>query len=558
MTWKVGLTGENNMETANRPFAVMSNEAEQDEDEETLDYVSPYSVLNRTGFSILIQADYKTELLEKASKRTQDLSSKIYRVENNGSVQYRVESDIQDIVKENEDDFRIHRHKLKVRINHPNQKFEEVTGIDIDQTRITSFPLVSSGSLEGCIMVAEIKVENEKKLIVFSSPYRIVNHLDREIIASLECRSSIWNVKLVPGKNFEVPIDFVSGSVAFLDTPNYSTTVERVPMKEMFSYKNSREINAGSLNIIGEFTPLDLKKNVIEASLYPPIQVKNCCVKHLDYRIYSSSTVSGGVFTTLNPQQIAQESVISLSHKIYLQVKANGFEWSHQVLVHSPSKKDSIAKEVVLKDNEGKRLAICVYVFGDIHDPKDNLARGAIKIFLYTKTSIINETPYDLEYFVMDGRNQVKVPGQIPNNNLDLEKGKEGSSKLIMTGENKNLIISRKDTLEVSKKLNTVAVGHSIAELVNVNGTSLLELGVDVRLKPCDSDHHLLTKVITIHPRYVIVNQTDYKLEIKRESSEHLLLSLDKDERSPLYWSTWDAPKTKTKAKANEASSMYE
>jgi len=129
---------------------------------------------------------------------------------------------------------------------------------------------------------------------------------------------------------------------------------------------------------------------------------------------------------------------------------------------------------------------------------------------------VINESPYDLEYFLggAGSGKKTKAPGQSGNKMITLNQEKI-NSKLVMMNETKSLILARKETEEVSKEVNVAAVGDTVAELVSTKGDSMVELGINMSLRPCDAQYGLITKVITISPRYILINKTSCELEIK-------------------------------------------
>lgn len=60
-------------------------------------------------------------------------------------------------------------------------------------------------------------------------------------------------------------------------------------------------------------------------------------------------------------------------------------------------------------------------------------------------------------------------------------------------------------------------------------------MGINVSLKNVDYEQKLFSKVITISPRFIIVNKTGYALELK-QNSVNKIIAINKDSRIPLYW----------------------
>lgn len=61
-------------------------------------------------------------------------------------------------------------------------------------------------------------------------------------------------------------------------------------------------------------------------------------------------------------------------------------------------------------------------------------------------------------------------------------------------------------------------------------------MGINVSLKNVDYEQRLFSKVITISPRFVIVNKTGYPIEIKQKGNDEKVTGIEKDTRIPLYW----------------------
>ena len=73
----------------------------------------------------------------------------------------------------------------------------------------------------------------------------------------------------------------------------------------------------------------------------------------------------------------------------------------------------------------------------------------------------------------------------------------------------------------------------------------MLEIGLDMSVVQCDRDYKLLTKIITISPRYIFVNKTGYIIEVKREGGLKNILTLQKNIRENFQWSEWNSLESK-------------
>jgi vacuolar protein sorting-associated protein 13A/C len=68
-------------------------------------------------------------------------------------------------------------------------------------------------------------------------------------------------------------------------------------------------------------------------------------------------------------------------------------------------------------------------------------------------------------------------------------------------------------------------------------------MGIDVSLKNVDYDEKIFCKIITISPRFVLVNKTGFLLETRQKGVEDKIIGIEKDSRIPLYWQNDDKNK---------------
>ena len=508
------------------------DEAQQQED--IIDFVSPYTIINQTGYPIELQAD-------QGEKGQGILAEKIYMIPNCGSIQYKIESDIEGIiVKKNLEDFLINTNKIKVHVLHPDHQFENALGIDIDRPNVVVHQLWLKGGkqMRNHLLVSDVRIIDQKKIITLTSPYKIKNHVDHSFQIKFEAPSQELTVMIAPDETISVPMDYLEGMISIDDDMNKMT------ISEFFSLeKKTTEVKAGDKVILAEKKALDDAKHVHKVTLRPPVQIKNCFIADFKYKLSSEIGSQGAVEKELKPQESVQEVHSSLSGKIYIEVWVPGYKWSEKVLIHSPVKKDQAVRKVKLLDENGQNLWVEIFVVGEKFNEEEKQEK-AKKFFFYTQTCIVNETPYELEYLLPDHGKNTKAPGQAANRIDLLNPGKPEevlykiNSRLLMMNETKSLVISRKETEEISKEVNVAAVGDTVAELRGPGGSSMVEFGINMALWPCDSQYGLITKVITISPRYILINKTACELDIKLEKTEETLMTLQKEVRMPLRWAT--------------------
>ena len=560
MTWQNGLEpAASKKKTQNQAFALLQTTAKSKklEQEDIIDFVSPYTIMNQTGYPINVQADKTKQELAKAGVSAVKLAKKVYHIQNNDSTQYKMEADIEEVQEtKNLDDFNINTNKIKVHILHPTLKFAEIKGIDIDRPNVMIHKLQLLGDPSNktpYVLVSDVRIVKQKKILTLTSPYRVKNHIPEQIFdITIDSQARNLQTILHPNETFALPIDYLDGQITIQDESKAPIATKKNLTDFFIAQNTSSELNTGSKITLVENKTLDTAKKVFKATIRPTIQLKNCCIGNLCYKISSqaSGTASQAAVHTLKPQETKQELKISLNSQVYLEMMLPGYQWSPKILIHSTNPKDQIVSEVKLVNQEGQALNVHLFIAEETLNESKHKAKT---ILFYTKTCIVNETDYDLDYFYLEKSKKVKVPTQragavylttqdVPKSKTDLEAQNSGrvNQNVTMMNQVEKIFISRPDTGETTKQINIASVGSQSIELRNTTGqSSLLELGLNITLKECDFNHKLITKVITISPRYILINKTDYKLEIKPEVIDKVLLTLDKDIRTPLHWTSW-------------------
>ena len=131
-------------------------------------------------------------------------------------------------------------------------------------------------------------------------------------------------------------------------------------------------------------------------------------------------------------------------------------------------------------------------------------------------------------------KKKYQIPGQIPSSSQEVF-----NTKVTLFNEVTSVAFSRIKEKEASKPVNLATMGNTAVELVNESGTTMLELGVNMSLIRCDNDYNLITKIITISPRFIFVNKTNCQIQVKREQGTNAITTLEKDVRTPFHWSDW-------------------
>src|SRR5689334_5497909 len=138
MTWKIDYQKKTLKKDKNKlPKVALTTrkyEEEVEVEDELIDYVSPYTIINETGYPIQVETDIVTSNrgVRKHSgsghlKKRSELHNKIYKIQNTGKAQYLIESNIEDLFNQSMQEVMTGINYIKVKIMHPDFDFITIT-----------------------------------------------------------------------------------------------------------------------------------------------------------------------------------------------------------------------------------------------------------------------------------------------------------------------------------------------------------------------------------------------------------------------------------------------
>jgi len=518
-----------------------------DVEDELIDYVSPYTIVNQTGYPIQIETDRVTGNTRGRqrsnsfySKKLQDLHNKVYKIQDGGKVQYLVESNIEDLFKQSMQDVLVGINYISVKIMHPTLHVNTVMGIDIDKALLRDYELEAT-TQEGNIvtgklfrLVSLVKIDRNKKIITLSSPFRIENKT--QVGYNVMIKSPLGEVKrfLKPKGESTIPVGFFEGDIQVRESESLGSTIsdDKIEISELVGQDvKIFKLRTGSNFLLAESAKKDPTCSYFDISLEPTFLLKNACALEVFYRILCEE--EGASFDSsirkLEPQGVVHESRLDIKQTVWIQLRVQGVFWSQKVILYSPNGKSEVETEILLYDNTGHPLSIFIF--------SPSKESGTQKFYFYTKACIINETPYLLKYYVPNDHND---PEQLPGQD-STDPSESCNPRINLINETERLVLGLKGHhSEHSKIINISTLGSTYAELMQEEKGSMFELGLDMSVLQCDKEYKLLTKIITISPRYIFINKTPFNLEIKREGSLKSPVTLEKGVRETFQWIDWD------------------
>ena len=494
-------------------------------DEEAIEYVTPYTIVNELGYPIIIEPDLTNKIVIKS------VIPKLIKIDVGERKNYRVESDTDKVWAHGIEDI-ASTNKVLVKINHPKYTFPMINNVDVDKVRTISCAIDAKDKdgktiLSNQAVFCELKVEKTKKVMVLSSSVLIQNNTDTKVQAVVEYGSQQFNIMLDQHESHGVPLDFLLGTISFKIFDQGSDYSSKKSITECLKSPSAIDIKCGIHYITLKATQKEPKLALYTINIEAPFVIKNCCALPIYYQL-NAAGIKETKMTTLKTQEIHQETLVPRITNVAIKARMQNYGWSKDFIIHSPET-TLISNQITLIDVTGKPLYIHIYV--------KNLPTGGKIFYLYTKVCIINETPYDLFIYTNErDKKPVLAAGQkVLNPDEPINK------KICLTNEAIGLGLSRiesKDGKEISKTVAIGAVGSTAAEMESSNGT-MMEFGVNIYAYACDKELYIYTKTITISPRYVILNKTQHVLLAKREGTEKGEIELLPEVRTPFQWFDW-------------------
>jgi vacuolar protein sorting-associated protein 13A/C len=440
---------------------------------EKLEYVSPYTIRNDTGYTIEIEREYTKAQIEKLGKKSK-LVTKKFKLLSGESMNFQIEQDLEKMFKEHEETSDISQNiKIKANIKSDFNEINAIPGIDLDRVRTKRYPLegeklmMKDMSLVCNVMMEEISY---RKILKLSSSLLFENQTNKILEVNVYIdKSKTIPLQLNPNDILPIPLDLVKSQVRvrYTDSSSWSELFQLDKILNN-NHDTSHEIKFGKF-----FSILRIKKDdgglgkttvVIE----PPYILKNCLPIDINLQVISKSQTEG-ISLLLGPQQIYQEHELSVNNKVFLKAKVQGFFWSERVMLYSPNSEPN--KQINFRDALGHQGHCYIH-----HVECFTLSK---QFFFYVKSYIINESTYDLLFYgVEDKGKRYVLGGQQP---MCPEEALDFNEKLILLGDGKKIMVAEKDTRDqISKEVTIGGVGTSTCDFKTHLGH--LEMGVSLSL----------------------------------------------------------------------------
>ncbi|KAL5628611.1 hypothetical protein BROUX41_003359 [Berkeleyomyces rouxiae] len=260
----------------------------------------------------------------------------------------------------------------------------------------------------------------------------------------------------------------------------------------------------------------------------PPITLENLLPHDFKYRIYDKTTQSDWS-NFLRKGGVSPIHVVELSHLLLLNIDMQDsvFKPSDFAIINSgaSSKDFSQERRLICRDSKGLNLSLNL-LYEKIPD-----GGGAFKVTIYTPYVILNKTGMELLIRARGFMQSAKVAaGQLPlasstRNLRDVDMKAQPLMFSFDNDDHRNRAFLKLGTSDWSKPQSFDAAGSSTEVVLPSNDSSSKNTEISIGLAvESGIAKYRLTKIVTISPRFIIINKLDEDLQAREPSSSGLLI----------------------------------
>ncbi|CAD8061213.1 unnamed protein product [Paramecium primaurelia] len=548
----ISIQLDKSLQNLQQPKQKLHEQIFEDERVDNVDYVSPYTIRNETGFILEISD-------------TSNINKK-YILQSNQSINYEIDADFDQMFGRERDDLQQQQQRLvTIKVIHNKYQFEPMKSIDLDCIKVTRCPIkpYNRNTDKIFMLFVEVVPKDTRKLLLISSETIIFNQTNMVIDLQLfdlqgVQEQNIYQAQIEPYRAFSVPIDRTRQyfNFKFQGHPKYSNYINLRYLSDNIEKKYEQQHN-------DYYTIIRCsKRNVNQTLVYleSPFQIKNCLPIPIQYELYGDSEQDLLTDSIIIQQQIDNEQSnltnVTLKHLDkyqyeHLHQKEKGqIMKQEQKLIHTISSKGRLAITVKLPFFQISGIHMLYHAkFGPFQVDNIQLCdyfgntNGYVLVdqiknvfYIYCQQMIVNELPFKIYcYGVTDIKkgNPTIIAGQ-PMKDLE-ENDQNDTHNITLFNDQQFLSFSSSENYtQLSETLNLNYTGNQTVRISN-DQNQIIEVGYNISLMCVDKSKPLVTKVLTISPRFIIVNQTQNTIHILQESNTQYL-EIKSMDRKPLVW----------------------
>lgn len=270
----------------------------------------------------------------------------------------------------------------------------------------------------------------------------------------------------------------------------------------------------------------------MKLKLSAPVTLENLLPYDFKYRIYDKNTKKDWS-NFLRKGGVSPVHATELSHLLLLSVDMQDtvFKPSEFAIINSGSSED-FKKEHTLKcqDDQGLHLNL------KLHYHRIPDSGGAFKVTVYSPYVILNKTGLDLQIRHKGLMQQARAAAGQPGLLVDVSDSERKVAPLMFSfgsDDHHNRALLRVGNSEWSKPQSFDAIGSTAdAVLQSSNRNSEIHVGLTV---DAGEGKYMMTKVVTLSPRFIVQNKVGEEINIREPSSSDLM-TLKAGQLQPLHF----------------------
>jgi len=493
--------------TSNRVIGALLS----DENANNVEYVSPFTIWNDTGYPLHVNSEIiGTHLKGISCKKKLDLKP--------GEQQdLLMEWNIDRIFEASTQESVLERMKVSVVLEHPIYGMVTIPNIDIHnfgtKKRKLEFRLIK----KEFPIICNVFNYKKKKLVRFSSPIVIKNSLPKLVIVQIynEDGNSYSLLEIKPQSSAALPFDKLRNYVAFhIEKANEKS-------KNQIFKADSLINNAPAGITLGDHYTLlrsQLYRAYATIFLEPLIVIRNCLPFSLNLDIHGKKGSHGkSLRHTLEVQDELYLTEFSPDYKAKIKCSAEGFTTNEFSILPSESR----LNQRLFFYHHNKKVNL------DVFTPPSKAADHTYKLIISAKVCVINESAELLNFYACN-----EVATSVSPFSLMAKNGNE-------------IVVFDSIT---AMKIRPKNEGSSLSDFIPLNrpGTfpidvydsqkQMLNLGVHITNVLSDKQNNLFTKIVLVSPRYVVCNKASQIVSIFQPEAPEIDTILRPDERSAFHF----------------------
>jgi vacuolar protein sorting-associated protein 13A/C len=459
--------------------------------EGSLEFASPFEIENQSGHPISVFNDT-------------DSSGAFITVQPGSRVQYQIDTRLIRNLDLSRESFTIvlNRSPAVSPINH------------IGISRVGSVSRTISDTLHKYLAIVDLRIEEDtRRVLRVTSSMLFVNHSEFDIHVLL---SGVQNqvVSCEAGKKLPLPVDYASSQVSILPVNADAYEWVLVNLSEFLDKATgyTKTIANGEFFLLAELELDKLNPDLRILHLKPPVVVRNGLICDMTLTLFSEVSRRGKEIKIKKGERYS-DYASNFKSEVNFSVQLPGFSPSNRF--RFISRREKPPKTVTMYDASGEPLTILM----------EQKRSGSLVCTFYSPIVIVNETGLQLSFYYKKTGSVTRVAGHLTD--------------LVPCYHTKKLCLALGALKSEPFKVSTMGTKKVISILgeLDTDGSYVnYQFVYDVQLGWPLADDLLYSYVVTVSPRFVLVNKLSQTLIVMQKDTASMPLILGPNNRSPYHW----------------------